>query len=211
MKHENVSYIQDENKILDPNKKSIALTFDDGPSKYTKDIINTLKKYNSNATFFVLGNKVEIYKDTLIEMVNNGNEIGNHSYNHKWLVKLSNDEFLEQVNKTQQVIIENIGYTPTLIRPTYGSITSKMKESINLDVVLWNVDSTDWKLRNSKKIASKVLKKVSDGSIILFHDTYKWTDDALNIIIPKLIQDGYQLVTVSQLKEINELRKKVNE
>lgn len=201
---------QENTKVLDPTKKTVAITFDDGPSKYTKEIINIFKKYDSNATFFVLGNKVEIYKDTLIESLKNGNEIGNHSYNHKWLIKLSLDEFKEQVNKTQQIIKDNTGYTPTLIRPTYGSINQKMKNSIDLDVVLWNVDSTDWKLKNAKKITNKVLKNVKDGSIILFHDTYKWTADALKTIIPKLIEDGYQLVTVSELKEIELLRENLN-
>ena len=115
-------------KIFDPSKKFIALTFDDGPSIYTKKIIDILKKNNCNATFFVLGNKVEIYQDVLKESLKNGNEIGNHSYSHKWLIKLNKNELEKQIYKTQEIIKKTTGYTPTLLRPTYGSVNNNIKK-----------------------------------------------------------------------------------
>lgn len=193
--------------VIDTNKPIIALTFDDGPSKYTKDIIELLKEYDCNATFFVLGNKVSIYKDTLKYAITLGNEIGNHTYNHKWLSRLDTNNIKEQINKTQNIIKEELNYTPVLLRPTYGSVNKKIRNNTNLEIVLWNVDTLDWKINNSKKIAERALNKIKDGSIILMHDTHKRTYEALKIMIPKLIEDGYQFVTVSELNKIKELKK----
>lgn len=194
--------------VIDPNKKSIALTFDDGPSKYTKEIIDILKQYNVNATFFVLGNKVSLYKDTLLELVQNGNEIGNHSYNHKWMIQLNEKEIKWQIEKTNEILKEEIHYTPNSLRPTYGSINNKIKMNTNLNIVLWNVDTLDWKVKDPKKIANRGMK-VKDGNIILMHDAYNRTAKALKIMIPKLLEEGYQFVTISELQEINVIRKKM--
>ena len=193
------------NKTIDSNKPIIALTFDDGPSKYTNQIIDLLKEYNCNATFFVLGNKVKIYKDTIKESINNGNEIGNHSYNHKWLSRLKIEDIKEQINKTQDILKEEVNYTPILLRPTYGSVNKKIKNNTNLEIVLWNIDTLDWKIKSSKKIAERSLSQIKDRSIILMHDTYKRTYEALKIMIPKLIDDGYQCVTISELNKINKI------
>lgn len=196
-----------KNKVIDPNKKMIALTFDDGPSKYTDKIIDLLNKYDASGTFFVLGNKVEMYKETLIKMVEQGSEIGNHSYNHKWLIKLNKNDFINQVNQTQSILKNTIGYTPTLLRPTYGSVNDEIKNNTTLDIVLWNIDTLDWKLKNYKDIANRVIGKVKDGDIVLMHDIHERTLKALEIILPKLKEEGYQFVTVSELKKSQELRK----
>lgn len=193
------------NKTIDSNKPIIALTFDDGPSKYTKQIIDLLKKYNCNATFFVLGNKVKIYKDTIKESISNGNEIGNHSYNHKWLSRLKIEDIKEQINKTQDILKEEVNYTPILLRPTYGSVNKKIRNNTNLEIVLWNVDTLDWKIKSSKKIADRSLSQIKDRSIILMHDTHERTYEALKIMIPKLIDEGYQFVTISELNKINKI------
>ena len=196
-----------KNKVIDPNKKMIALTFDDGPSKYTDKIIDLLNKYDASGTFFVLGNKVEMYKETLIKMVEQGSEIGNHSYNHKWLIKLNKNDFINQVNQTQSILKSTIGYTPTLLRPTYGSVNDEIKNNTTLDIVLWNIDTLDWKLKNYKDIANRVIGKVNDGDIVLMHDIHERTLKALETILPKLKEEGYQFVTVSELKKAQELRK----
>lgn len=188
-------------KTIDPNKKMIAITFDDGPSKYTKDILSILKKYDACATFFVLGNKVEIYDESTREIIKQGSEIGNHSYNHKWLIKLKKDEFMDQVNMTQDIIERTTGFRPTLLRPTYGDVNDVIKKNTDLDIVLWNVDTLDWKIKKPKRIASRVIGKVKDGDIILMHDTHKQTVEALKLILPELKKQGFQFVTVSELKE----------
>ncbi|MBP3461773.1 MAG: polysaccharide deacetylase family protein [Bacilli bacterium] len=198
------------NKIVDVNKKVVALTFDDGPSKYTDDLINILKENDVVGTFFILGNKVEIYSDTLIKVINNGNEIGNHSYNHKWLTKVDNNELQDQINKTQNIIFKNLNYMPTNFRPTYGSINNNMRNNISLNIVLWNVDTMDWKYKSVDKIVSRATKNTKDLDIILMHDTKKRTVDAVKKIIPILKEKGFEFVTVSELQEIKKLRK-INE
>lgn len=194
------------NKIIDPNQKMIAITFDDGPSRYTNEILDILNNYEVTATFFILGNKVSIYKDVIGKALYLGNEIGNHSYSHKWLTKLNEEEFKMEISKTQNIIKENFNYTPILLRPTYGSINKKIKGYTDLKIVLWTVDSLDWKIKNPKQIAERVLKDVKENDIILFHDTHKQTLEAIKIIIPKLIDSGYQLVTVSELEEFKKLK-----
>ncbi len=189
-------------KVIDPTKPVVALTFDDGPSKYTKEIIDILKEYDANATFFVLGNKVELYQETIRQSIANGNEIGNHSYNHKQLTKLSVSELKEQIDKTQDILKQYTGYTPRLLRPTYGAINQKVRSNTDLSIVLWNIDPKDWKIKDSETIANNVLTKVSDRDIILMHDTKKRTVEAVKIIVPALIEQGYQLVTISELEEV---------
>lgn len=196
---------------IDINKPVVALTFDDGPSKYTEEILKTLEEYDSNATFFVLGNKIEAYNDVISNMYKNGNEIGNHTYNHRWLTKLSPEEQREQITKTQEIIKKYTGYTPIYLRPTYGSVNQKLRNNTNLKIMLWNIDTKDWKYKSVDTIVNNALKNVKDGSIILMHDTYKRTSDAVKIIVPKLIENGYQLVTVSELQEIKKLRNNLNE
>ena len=196
------------NKAIDPKLPVVALTFDDGPSKYTKDIINTLKVNNVNATFFVLGNKVEIYKDIISESIKNGNEIGNHSYNHKWLSKLSTNELLDQINKTQDILKSTVNYTPTCFRPTYGSVNNRIRKNIDLSITLWTVDTKDWKIKNADRIVEKALKNIEDGDIILMHDIFERSSEALKKLIPKLKEQGYQFVTISELEEVKLLRTK---
>lgn len=198
-------------KILDPTQKVIALTFDDGPSIYTDEILEILKENDCNATFFVLGNKVSVYQDTLKKSIQYGNEIGNHSYNHKWLVKLGQEELLNQIEKTQAILKETIGYTPKVFRPTYGSVNEKMKKNISLDIILWNVDTLDWKYKGVNKIVSRATNKLKDSNIILMHDIRKRTVNALKKIVPIIKKEGYQCVTISELKEIQMLRDRMYE
>lgn len=202
------SYETSKNISLDPNKPVVALTFDDGPSNYTDEILDVLYENNASATFFVLGNKVEIYNETIKKMVRNGNEIGNHSYNHRWLTRLSLDQLNDQIDKTQNIVKDITGYTPKILRPTYGSVNKKLRNNVDLKIVLWDVDTMDWKIKNSKKIASRTINSVSDKDIILMHDTYERTLKAVKIIVPELIKQGYQFVTISELEEIKKLRQK---
>ena len=193
------------NKVLDINKKYVALTFDDGPSIYTKEIIDTLKKHEVNATFFILGNKVKPYQELLNESLNNGNILGNHSYNHKWLIKLNEDELNNQIIKTNEEIKLYTGFTPTLLRPTYGSVNNKVKH-LNMDIVLWTVDTMDWKYRNVSTIVSRATKNLKDGDIILMHDIYKTSALAVDKIITEIKKQGFELVTIPELKEIEKLK-----
>lgn len=209
--HQVTKVAAEEKSVIDPKKPAIAITFDDGPSKYTKDILTLLKKYQANGTFFVIGNKVNLYQDTLRTMVKNGNEIGNHSYNHKYLTRVTDHELLQQIEDTQAVITKTTGTTPKLFRPTYGSINKHLREKVDLDIIMWTVDTSDWKSTNAKKIATKALDTIQDGDIILMHDTHSQTLKALSYMLPKLKEEGYQLVTVSELNEIRVLRESTRE
>ncbi|MDD3341493.1 MAG: polysaccharide deacetylase family protein [Bacilli bacterium] len=197
-----------KDKVIQPREKVIALTFDDGPSRNTKNIVKVLNKYNVNATFFILGNKVSLYKSDLQNLLNSGNQIGNHSYNHKLMSTLEDSDLEEQIKKTQEVLEKELGYTATVLRPTYGSVSKKMAEKTSLSIVLWNVDTLDWKIKDPKKIAKRGMA-VRDGSIILMHDSKDRSVKALEIMIPKLLKKGYQFVTIDELKEVQMIRKKL--
>lgn len=183
----------------------MALTFDDGPSKYTKDILDILKKYDACGTFFLIGNKVSFYGEVLREMLSEGNEIGNHSYDHKYLTRLSEEEVKDEISKTQDEIKRVTGYTPTLFRPTYGGYNNTLKSYIDLTFVLWDVDSRDWSVKSTEGIMYNVFKDVKSGSIILFHDNHEYSVNALPSVIKELKKQGYKFVTVSELLELKKL------
>ena len=188
---------------IDYDNKVIALTFDDGPSKYTEELIEYLHENDCKATFFVLGNKVKDYSEVLKKSISYGNEIGNHSYNHKWLIKLKKEEMIEQIEKTNNLIYEYTGYIPTSIRPTYGSVNSTLKNITDLNITLWNVDTLDWKYKSSIKIANRATKNLKDGNIILMHDIYKRTLEAVKKIVPVLKENDFKCVTISELNMRN--------
>ena len=198
-------------KIIDPSLPVIALTFDDGPSKYTNKILQLLKENDACATFFVVGNKVQGYSNTINTMLKNGNEVGNHSYSHKWLSRLSSNSIKDEINLTQNVIKSVSGYTPKLLRPTYGEVNKKLRNSTDLKIILWDVDTKDWKLKSSEVIAKRALNSIEDGDIVLMHDIYERTYNALKLIIPTLKEKGYQFVTVSELEEIKLIKEKMKE
>jgi peptidoglycan/xylan/chitin deacetylase (PgdA/CDA1 family) len=199
------------NKVIDPNSKVIALTFDDGPSIYTEEIVDYLKEQDCNSTFFILGNKVEMYQELLRKSLSYGNELGNHSYNHKWLIKLTEQDFEEQINKTQNIIQEYTGFTPKILRPTYGSLNETIKNNTDLDIVLWSVDTMDWKYKNVDTIVKRATENLKDGDIILMHDIKLRTVKAVKKIVPILKEKGFTCVTISELNEIKLLREKWNE
>ncbi len=194
-------------ETIDPHQKVIALTFDDGPNPATTNqILDALKKHKGHATFFVLGSRVQYYPETLKRMLKEGNEVGNHSWSHPLLTRLSVKEALKQINDTQDVIEKVSGYRPTLVRPPYGGINDELRSQLKMDVALWDVDPEDWKERNKKTIVDRVMSQAGDGRTILIHDIYRTSADAADEIIKKLTDQGYQLVTVSQLEEVKKQR-----
>ena len=184
----------------------VALTFDDGPSKYTNKILDVLKKYDACGTFFLIGNKVDFYGDVLKRMLLEGSEIGNHSYDHKLLTRLSKADFQKEISKTQDAIKKVTGFTPTLFRPTYGGYTNILKSYTDLKFVLWDVDSRDWQVKTKDKIIKNILPNVKSGSIILMHDNHEYSLNALEDVLKSLKNQGYKFVTVSELLELKKLR-----
>lgn len=189
-------------KKLDITKPMVALTFDDGPyARTTTSILDTLEEHNVVATFFVLGNRVNRYKDIVRHMAENGNEIGNHSYNHKDLTILTSNQVKGQIDMTQNAVSKIVGSKPKIMRPTYGAFNDDLKAQAKMPLILWSIDSMDWKSKDSEKIIDIVLSKVRDGDIILMHDIFQATSEAVDYLVPELINRGFELVTVSELYE----------
>lgn len=185
------------------DKKIVALTFDDGPGKYTEQLVEILKENDANATFFVLGTCVERYKDAVLYAYENGNEIAIHGYSHTSFKKMTIEEIQNEIDLTKQLIEESGAESSNLVRPPGGNINSKIVDNISSSFILWNIDTRDWEFRNVESIKGKVIDKIEDGDIILFHDIYKTTIDAIKEILPEL-KDEYQLVTVSELFELKQ-------
>ena len=196
---------QSDNKnTIDKTKPMVALTFDDGPSAYTERLLDTFKKYGGKGTFFVVGNIIDNRPEAVKRIVNEGHEIAGHSWNHRQLTNLSEQEIKDQMMSTRAKIYELTGYDAKLMRPPYGAFNDSVKavaKSVDVSLINWSVDTLDWKYRDANTVYNTIMEKAYDGAIILCHDLHKTTVDAMEKVIPALIEKGYQLVTVSELLE----------
>lgn len=194
-----------ERKPLDPDGKYVALTFDDGPHKTnTERVLNSLKEFDVKATFFMLGNQVDYYPSLVQRVAEEGHEIGNHSNTHPDLSKVDANRVQKEFETTNQRIYDVIGRYPTVFRPPYGSYNNNIitqATNLNLPIIMWSVDSLDWKTKNATSISHEILSTTTNGSIILMHDIHDATADALPSVLRNLKEQGYSFVTVSQLLE----------
>lgn len=173
-------------KIHNSTNRFVALTFDDGPHRsYTDKLVEILKSKNARATFFVLGQNAERYPEIMKNIFLNGNEIASHSYSHPAFSRLSDDEIVLQINKTSDILENIVGVRPNLFRPPYGDFNDKIFEKVDMDFILWSVDSLDWKYRNVNSNFKNTVPYTQDGSIILFHDIH---EESINSI-PTIIDD----------------------
>jgi peptidoglycan/xylan/chitin deacetylase (PgdA/CDA1 family) len=201
---ENPNYKNESRFDIDLSKKHVAFTFDDGPNdKFTLKLLKILDENSARATFFMQG----IYMKNLPHIVKAiylfGNESGNHSYSHPYLTKLNVSQAKEQLNKTSKIYKKITDDEMYLVRPPYGSMNNKLAKELDYPFILWNIDTNDWRLENSSDyIVKHVLKNIKDGDIILFHDSYEKTLNAVERILPELNKRGFQVVTVSQLAKI---------
>lgn len=187
-------------RYLDPSKPMVALTFDDGPyAPVGNRIMDSLEQYNGRATFFVVGNRVPSYKTEILRMHNNGHEIGNHTYEHKYLNKLSAAQIRYQVDQCNQAVAAVTGEAPRLVRLPGGIKNSTVLANIKTPIIMWSIDTLDWKTRDAAKTIQAVLGQVKDGDVVLMHELYTQSGDAAVLLIPALADQGYQLVTVSEL------------
>ena len=188
------------------NEQMIALTFDDGPHpKYTPRILEILKRYGIKATFFVIGQNVEYYPGIIEQIIDGGHEIGNHTYRHKRTKMLNDEIFKEDVRHCDGKILQECDYKIKLFRPPEGYVDEKVRsisEELGYSIILWNIDTEDWAHSSPAEIENNVIKNISAGDIILMHDYVSGkngTIDALERIIPKLLSENYNFVTVSEL------------
>lgn len=190
----------------DENIKRVALTFDDGPHPtVTPQILNLLDKYNAKGTFFMLGQRVKNSPDIAKDVWDRGHEIGNHTWGHPVLTKIGNEQIQEEYHSTNNIIHETIGQYPTVFRPPYGAINDHVASMINLPVIMWSIDTLDWKHRNANKLLPYVQYGMHNNAIILMHDIHQSTADGLESVLVYLQQQGYQFVTVSDLLLIEQL------
>ncbi len=190
---------------VDPELPMIALTFDDGPNKdTTKRLLDVLEENNARATFFMLGDHMKGAADTIKRMKSLGCELSSHTYDHTQLTQLSGDALKEQFEKSGNNLKDIVGEDPSTVRPPYGSYDDSVKsvaKDFGQPIILWSVDTLDWKSKNADSVYSTVMSTVQDGDILLFHDIYDSTIDAVVRLIPALQDEGYQLVTVSEMGE----------
>ena len=180
-------------------RKLVALTFDDGPhGEYTNQILDVLEKYDAKATFFVVGSRIRGREKILKRMDKLGCEVGNHTWSHADLTKLSKEQAEKEIENTSNAVKKAIGKGTSLVRPTYGA-RQGLKEYVKYPMILWSVDTEDWKTRDTEATIKEATKIKKSGNIILFHDMYSSTAEAVQKIVPALIDEGYELVTVSEL------------
>ncbi len=196
-------YIASRRRVIDPAKPMIALTFDDGPSEETDRILKTLTQYGGRATFCVIGNKIETYGDVIKRTIAQGSEIACHTWSHPHFDRISSSAVKPQIQKVVDAVRELTGgYEIKVLRPPYGTVTAAVRSACrDLDLVIakWQVDTEDWTYRNANRTYNAVIKGAKNGYIVLCHDIYTTTADAMERAIPELVSRGYQLVTVSEL------------
>lgn len=187
---------------LDSSKKTVALTFDDGPNKNTLSILDTLKYNHASATFFMVGTNINNFSETVKRIRNEGHELGSHSYSHKSLLHVKNEELDKEINEVSNLVKNITGTEIKLLRPPYGSINGEVRDKYPYSYIMWSVDPEDWKYKDANVVKEHVLDKVEDGDIILLHDIHYTTAEALKLILPELYARGYQVVSVSKLAEL---------
>ena len=197
------NYKNESGYDYDKDKKSIALTFDDSPNQFkTTKILNFLKDNHFHATFFVVGEKCINNEDLLISIKNSGNEIGSHTYSHQNISKLDEDMLKDDYYKMNDIYKRLFQTDLKLFRPPYGIYKKEQLNVLDVNFILWSLDTNDWRYKNSDYLVNYVIDNVKDGDIILFHDSYNSTVNAIEKLLPILYSLDYQVMSVSELSKI---------
>ncbi|WP_435113831.1 polysaccharide deacetylase family protein [Nocardiopsis synnemataformans] len=179
--------------------KCVALTFDDGPGEHTDRLLDSLAEYDAHATFYVLGSLVDEFPAPVERMAEEGHELGNHTWKHDDLAKMSADEIRKDIERTNAAVREVTGSDPLTIRPPYGSLNGTVRKTVEQPLVLWDVDTLDWKSRDSEDVSSEALDNTVPGSVVLFHDIHETSVEAIPDVLAGLHRQGYHFVTVSDI------------
>ncbi len=179
--------------------KRVALTFDDGPHpKVTKNILNILDKHEVHASFFMLGKRVSYYPDVAQDVATAGHEIGNHTWNHPRLTRLTSEQIDEQIEKTQSEIQQAVGFTPSMIRLPFGERTT---HGYRLQPVGWTVTVDQWQSKSGAEIAAEIVAQVEDESVILLNDIHPSMVGVVDLVVEELSDQGYEFVPVSEIQK----------
>ncbi|NDU71597.1 polysaccharide deacetylase family protein [Actinomadura sp. DSM 109109] len=179
--------------------KCVALTFDDGPGPHTARLLDTLKRNGVRATFFMLGQNVGAHRAVVRRMALEGQEVANHTWSHPNLTTLSSAEVRSEIQRTQKAVKDASGVAPTLVRPPYGSTNRRVERAVGMPLVLWSVDTLDWRHRDAARDARVGVRAPKSGGIVLFHDIHKQSVDAIPQVVDGLRRRGFTFVTVSEL------------
>jgi len=191
---------------IDPERPMVALTYDDGPYPETSNrILDCFEEYGQVATFFELGRNAAAYPEVVKRKAEMGMQIGNHTYSHKNLHKETDEVIAEEISRTNEALQAACGKTASVFRPPYGNTNAVIEKTAAVPVILWSVDTLDWKSRDADSVFNEV-KKIHDkgklnGRVVLMHSIYDSTAEATEMLVPWLLENGYQLVTVSELIE----------
>lgn len=203
----NPSYENESGYSYDPNKVSVAFTFDDGPSgDNTSQLIDIFENYKMSATFFMLGNKLKLYPEVVKKVSKSHSEIGYHSYDHVHkFTSLKPSELKEDFALANSLLNEITGQSFLLTRPPYGSYNKEVLKALDLVFITWNVDTEDWKYKDSRYVYNYTLNNIADGNIILFHDIHKTTVEAVKKLVEKLYFMDVQVLSVTQLAKLKDI------
>ena len=180
-------------------KPKIAITFDDGPSVYTEELLDGLKDRGVKATFFVIGKSAVSYPDIVKRESNEGHLVGNHTYNHVEITKIGDKKAREEIEKTNTVLKEMLGKEIEYVRPPFGAWKKKLEQEMNVLPVMWSIDPLDWTTENVDEIVNKVVTEAKENDIILLHDCYQSSVQAALRIIDILQKEGFEFVTADEL------------
>ena len=181
-------------------KPMVALTFDDGPyGPVTGRILDALQEVNGKATFFIVGSRISGREETVQKIEAAGCEIGNHTFDHVTLRGLKDAQVLDQLQKDDEALKKVVGHESTLLRPPGGIYEKNLLALTDKPIVLWTIDTMDWSHQNKDITIKRVLDNVEDGDIVLMHDLFPATADAVEVLVPELTKRGFRLVTVSEL------------
>lgn len=193
---------------IDPSKKLVAITFDDGPvgtapTASSQRIMDVLEKYGLHCTYFYWGEKIN--DDNINEIrraYSLGCELGNHSFTHPYLTNMNAEQIKSEIKKTNDLLSPISGNEVTLVRPPYGSTNNTVANNVGAPMINWSLDSADWNNGNYNSVLSNLRRGIKDGSIVLCHQTYDFTAQAMETLIPELIEQGYLVVSVSELMKM---------
>lgn len=197
---ERKTVIETSENVETQEKPKIAITFDDGPSKeVTPLLLDGLKQRDVKASFFVIGELAEKFPDIIKRAKEEGHVIGNHTYHHVDVTRVSDEKARKEIEQTRQVVKEATGYDTEYVRPPFGIWQKKLEQELDVFPVMWSVDPLDWTTENTDEIVNRVVTKVKENDIILLHDCYKSSVDAALRIIDILQKEGYEFVTVDEM------------
>jgi len=191
--------------FIRPRAPMVALSFDDGPSAYTHIILDILEEHDARATFFVLGHQLVARPEVALRASELGNEIANHTWSHARLTQTSSAEIAREITRTSTAIEGLIGHSPPMFRPPFGATDERVvgvAKELGYAVVKWTADPIDWRYRDADIVYESVMRQVEDGSVVLLHDTRPTTAEAMRRLVPRLIEEGFELVTVSELLRV---------